>query len=675
MAGDANDPTYRDPSQPVEMRVDDLLGRMTLAEKVEQLHGLQRAPIDDLYHTPPNERLGIPGYRMVDGPRGVRAGKTTAFPVGMARGATFDPELERRVGAAMGVETSARGGNVLLAPCINLLRHPSWGRAQETYGEDPHHLGVMGAAFVEGVQQHVVASVKHYAVNSIENTRFTMSANLSERTLREVYLPHFQRCIAAGVGSVMSAYNRVNGEWCAENAHLLRDILKGEWGFDGFVESDWLLGMHDTVGSIRAGLDIEMPRPKVYGRNLLAAVESGTVPVELVDDAVRRVLRIMIRFGIFDGRAHAAPSVIACAAHTDLAREVAQKSLVLLRNEGELLPLDRARLRRIAVVGELAGAKNLGDRGSSYVSPPWVVTALQGLQDAAGPAIEVEPFLTDAPNAQQLDRIASADAVIVVAGLSSKDEGEGQVTVGDRLRLELPEAQEELILSVVAANPRTAVVLEGGSAIVVERWIERVPAVLIAWYPGMEGGHAIAAGLFGDVNPAGRLPLTFVRAASDLPSFDVEHDEIEYGPLHGYRLADHAGLEPRFPFGFGLSYTRFAYRALAMESSTLRADGQLQATVEIANVGTRDGDEVVQLYVGCARSRVARPVRELKAFARVHVAAGETARVEFDVPMSDLRYWDEDAKAWLLEETDYVVEAGPSSRELPLRAELKVRLG
>ncbi|MBY0279513.1 glycoside hydrolase family 3 C-terminal domain-containing protein [Candidatus Binatia bacterium] len=675
MAGDARSELYRDPSQPLERRVDDLLARMTLAEKVEQLHGLQREPIDGLYHTPPNERLGIPGFRMVDGPRGVRAGKATAFPVGMARGATFDPDLERRVGEAMGRETSARGGNVLLAPCINLLRHPSWGRAQETYGEDPFHVGTMGAAFVEGVQRHVVASVKHFAVNSIENTRFTVSANLAERTLREVYLPHFQRCITAGAGSVMSAYNRVNGEWCAENAHLLRDVLKGEWAFDGFVESDWLLGMHDTVGSIRAGLDIEMPRPKVYGRNLLAAVESGAVPVELVDDAVRRVLRIMIRFGIFDGRPDEKPSLIACAAHTELAREVGEKSLVLLRNECELLPLDRARLRRIAVVGELAGAKNLGDRGSSYVSPPWVVTVLQGLQDAAGPSIEVEPFLTDAPNAHQLDRIASADAVIVLAGLSSKDEGEGQITAGDRLRLELPEAQEDLILRVAVANPRCVVVLEGGSAIIVERWIEHVPAVLLAWYPGMEGGHAIAAGLFGDVNPGGRLPLTFVRAKSDLPTFDVERDEIEYGPLHGYRLADHAGLEPRFPFGFGLSYTRFAYRALLMESSTLRADGQLQATVEIANVGARAGDEVVQLYVGCARSRVARPVRELKAFTRVHVEAGAMARVELDVPMSELRYWDEDAGGWLLEETRYVVWVGPSSRELPLRSEFDVRLG
>lgn len=675
MADDAQGEIYRDRSQPLERRVDDLLGRMTLAEKVEQLHGLQREPIDGLYHTPANERLGIPGFRMVDGPRGVRAGKATAFPVGMARGATFDPDLERRVGEAMGLETSARGGNVLLAPCINLLRHPSWGRAQETYGEDPFHVGVMGAAFVEGAQRHVVASVKHFAVNSIENTRFTVSANLSERTLREVYLPHFARCIAAGAGSVMSAYNRVNGEWCAENAHLLREILKGEWGFDGFVESDWLLGMHDTVRSIRAGLDIEMPRPKVYGRNLLAAVESGAVPVELVDDAVRRVLRIMMRFGIFDGRPAAKPSLVACATHTELAREVAEKSLVLLRNEDELLPLDRGRLRRIAVVGELAAAKNLGDRGSSYVSPPWVVTPLQGIEDAAGPAIEVEPILTGAPNAAQLERIAAADAVVVVAGLSSKDEGEGQITVGDRLRLELPEAQEELILRVAAANPRTVVVLEGGSAIVVERWIERVPAVLLAWYPGMEGGHAIAGALFGDVVPGGRLPLTFPRSAAELPSFDVEHDEVEYGPLHGYRLADHAGLEPRFPFGFGLSYARFAYRALLMESSTLRADGTLQATVEIANVGGCAGDEVVQLYVGCARSRVARPVRELKGFARVRLEAGETARVEFEVPMSELRYWDDDARGWLLEETDYVVWAGPSSRQLPLRAELKVRLG
>lgn len=665
---------FRDRSAPIESRVEDLLARMTLAEKVEQMHGLQREAIDGLYHTPANELLGIPGFRMVDGPRGVRAGKATAFPVGMARGATFDPDLERRVGEAIGLETAAKGGNVILAPVVNVLRHPRWGRAQETYGEDPHHLGVMGEAFIEGAQRHVVASVKHYAVNSIENNRFTVSANLDERTLREVYLPHFARCIRAGVGSVMSAYNRVNGTWCAEHRLLLREILKGEWGFDGFVESDWIMGMHDTVASVEAGLDVEMPRPKVYGRNLLAAVESGAVPVELVDDAVRRILRVMLRFGIFDGKPAPDASVVACAAHTALAREVAQKSLVLLRNEGGLLPLDPDALRRIAVVGELAGRKNLGDHGSSYVSPPWAVTPLDGIQSVAE-RVEIDPILTDAPSATQLERIVTADVAIVVVGLTTRDEGEGQIAAGDRSGLTLPAAQEELILQVAAANPRTIVVLEGGSAIVVERWIERVPAVLLAWYPGMEGGSAIAEALFGAVNPAGRLPITFARSADDLPAFDNEHDDVAYDALHGYRLADHAQTEPRFPFGFGLSYTTFAYRALLMESTTLRADGILQATVELENTGTRAGDEVVQLYVGCARSRVPRPVRELRAFARVALSPGATARVALEVPMSELAYWDAGSRAWLLEETDYTVWVGPSSRELPLHATFRVQLG
>lgn len=679
---------YRDPRQPLAARVDDLLARMTLEEKVAQMHGLQREPIDGLYHTPSNERLGIPGFRMVDGPRGVRAGKATAFPVGMARGATFDPDLERRVGEAIALETRARGGNVLLAPVVNLLRHPSWGRAQETYGEDPHHVGVMGAAFIEGAQRHVVASVKHYALNSIENSRFTVSAKVSERTLREVYLPHFERAVRAGVGSVMSAYNRVHvvrpssnqpatdagssAAWCAEHPLLLRDILKNEWGFDGFVESDWLLGMHDTVASALAGLDIEMPRPKVYGRKLLAAVESGDVPVAVVDDAVRRILRIQMRFGIYDGWPPADPSVVACASHVALAREVAVKSLVLLRNEGALLPLDRRTLHRVAVVGSLAGAKNLGDRGSSFVDPPWVATPLQGLRDAAGDVV-VDPILSDAPSDAQLERIAAADVAIVVAGLTSRDEGEGQITVGDRLRLELPEAQEELILRVAAANPRTVVVLEGGSAIVVERWIERVPAVLLAWYPGMEGGHAIAAALFGDASPGGRLPMTFARAASELPPFDATADEVEYGPLHGYRLADHAGYEPRFPFGFGLSYATFAYRALTLAADEVGASDVVEATIEVENTSARDGEEVVQLYVGRASSRVERPVRELRAFGRLALAAHARGTITLRVPVAELAYWDESTRAWTVEPGEYTIWAGSSSRALPLEATLRVR--
>jgi len=664
---------YSDPAQPLESRVEDLLARMTLEEKVAQMHGLQREAIDGLYHTPANERLGIPGFRMVDGPRGVRAGKATAFPVGMARGATFDADLERRVGEAIGSETSARGGNVILAPVVNVLRHPRWGRAQETYGEDPHHLGVMGAAFIEGAQRHVVASVKHFAVNSIENNRFTVSANLDERTLREVYLPHFARAVRAGVGSVMSAYNRVNGTWCGEHRQLLGEILKGEWGFDGFVESDWIFGTHDTAASARAGLDIEMPKARVY-KGLVAAVESGDVPLAAIDDAVRRILRIMFRFGIFDGRPGAAASVVACGAHVALAREVAARSLVLLRNENALLPLDRTKLRRIAVVGELAGRKNLGDHGSSYVSPPYTVTPLDGIQ-TIGDRVETDPILSDTPSPDQLARIASADAAIVVVGLTTKDEGEGQIAAGDRIRLELAEAQEQLVLAVAAANPRTIVVREGGSAIVVERWIEQVGAVLLAWYPGMEGGHAIADAIFGEVNPAGRLPITFPRGEEQLPTFDNEHDEVAYGPLHGYRLADERGFEPRFPFGFGLSYTTFAYRALMMEVTTLRPDGVLQVTVELTNTGARAGDEVVQLYVGCAGSRVTRPVRELRAFARTHLAPGQTVQVALEVPVAELAFYDVAARAWVVEEITYTAYVGPSSRELPLHASFRVQQG
>ncbi|HEY8516925.1 MAG TPA: glycoside hydrolase family 3 C-terminal domain-containing protein [Candidatus Binatia bacterium] len=663
---------FRDPARPVEERVEDLLRRMTLEEKIEQMSGLQMEAIDGLYHTPANERLGIPGFRMVDGPRGVRAGETTAFPVGMARGATFDPDLERRVGEAIGVETLARGGNVILAPVVNLLRHPRWGRAQETYGEDTHHVGVMGAAFVEGAQRHVVASVKHYAVNSIENNRFTVSANLSERTLREVYLPHFHRVVRAGVGSMMAAYNRVNGVWCAEHELLLRRILKEEWGYDGFVESDWIFGMHDTVGSVRAGLDIEMPCAKVYGERLRQAVESGAVSEALIDDAVRRILRIMFRFDIYDGPLPLDPTIVACAEHTALAREVARKSIVLLKNDGALLPIDRTQTRRIALVGALADEKNLGDRGSSYVSPPYAVTPRAAFEERAH-GFTLDVVATDTPTAEDLARIAQADVAIVVAGLTYEDEGEGQVAAGDRTRLELSDEHERLILDVARANPRTVVVLEGGSAIVVERWIDQVPAVLMAWYPGMEGGHAIAEVLLGEVAPSGRLPITFPRSEDQLPPWANDRDEVEYGFLHGYRLLDAAGEEPRFPFGFGLSYTTFAYRSLTLESDAIAPDGVLRAHVEVANTGAVAADEVVQLYVGAQGSRVERAPRDLRAFERVHVAPGETATVVLEVPAAELAYWDEGAGAWRIEDVEYVAWVGGSSRDLPLRASFRVK--
>jgi beta-glucosidase len=662
---------YRDPSRPVEERVEDLLGRMTLEEKVEQMHGSPPEGTPELWPTPANERLGIPGFHMVDGPRGVRAGTATTFPVGAARGATFDPDLEERVGRAIGAEAAAKGADVLLAPTINVLRHPRWGRAQETYGEDPFHVGTMGAAFVRGAQEHVIASAKHFAANSIEDVRFTVDVTVDERTLREIYLPHFRRAVDAGVGSVMSAYNKVNGSWCGESVHLLREILKGEWGFDGFVESDWVFGTHDTVGSALGGLDVEMPWPNWYGAPLVEAVRAGDVPEATIDDAARRILRAKFRFGLFDGRDPVDPAVVEGAEHVALALEVARESIVLLRNEAGALPVDRGSLRSLAVVGALAGVANLGDTGSSDCTPSSAVTPLAGLGVRAGTA-DVVHVGTDTPSATDLDAVAAADAAVVVVGLTAADEGESVIGAGDRDSLLLREEHQALVRAVAARNPRTIVVLEGSGAVTTDGWGDAAPALLVAWYPGMEGGRALADVIFGDVNPSGRLPVAFPRAETDLPPFENTGDEATYGYFHGYRHLDREGTEPLHPFGFGLSYTVFEYADLRLEAATVAADGTVRATVDVRNAGGRDGTEVVQLYVGAPGSAVERAVRELRAFRRVAVGAGETVAVELEFPAGDLAYWDAGREAWVVEPIEYVVEVGRSSRDLPLSARFRV---
>lgn len=665
---------YRDPSAPIEARVDDLLGRMTLAEKVEQMHG-SGFPADSrgLYPTPENTRLGIPGLAMVDGPRGVSAatGFATTFPVGSARGATFDPDLELRVGRAMGAEARARQASVLLAPTINLLRQPQWGRAQETYGEDTFHLGAMGAAFIRGAQEHVIASAKHFAVNSIENTRFNVNVTVDERTLREVYLPHFKRAVDAGVGSVMSAYNKVNGEYCSQNRHLLTDILKDDWGFDGFVESDWLLAVRSTAPSALAGLDIEMPSPAYYGQKLVDAVNVGEVPIAVIDDAVRRILRMKFRFGIFDGRASLDPAIVVeSPAHRDLALEVARKAIVLLKNDAAL-PLDRATVRRVAVVGALAARANLGDTGSSAARPSHAVSPLEGIQAAAG-GVAISAIASDEFDADQARQIEDADAAVVVVGLTAADEGEAGISGGDRETLALSAAHQQLVRDVASHNPRTIVVLEGGSAITVEGWVDQARAILMAWYPGQDGGTAIAEVLFGDVDPSGKLNVTVPTSEAQLPPFDARAKAVEYDYLHGYRSVDHAGLEPRYPFGFGLAYTTFSIHDLTLERESLAADGTLRARVRVANTGARSGDEVVQLYVGAVGSRVERAVRDLRAFQRVSLAAGETKTVTLRVPVADLAYFDVAEDRFVVEPIEYVAQVGTSSRDLPLVARFRV---
>ncbi len=660
-----------DPNAALEQRVDELVSQMTLEEKILQMAGAgsDGAP----FSVPGVERLGVPTFEMSDGPRGVQAGGgTTQLPVGMMRGATWDPEVERRVGEVMGRELRAVGGNVLLAPTINILSHPSWGRAQETYGEDVHHLSRMGVAFVEGVQEYALANPKHYAANNIENTRFEVDVNVDERTLREIYLPHFRAAVVEGrAASIMTAYNLVNGEYCAENDHLVREILKTEWGFDGFALSDWILGTRSTVPSALAGLDIEMPVARFYGDLLLEAVVAGEVPEELIDDAIKRMVRKKLQFRL-DEPSNVDPSVIASDEHLAVAQEVAEKGAVLLNNESAALPLDESALSRLAVVGLLADTPNTGDTGSSNTSPSFIVTPLQGIEEAVGSAVTIDHIGKDSLEPADETFIQQADAAIVVSGLTSDDEGEGLIAAGDRLELGLSPERVALIQNVAALNPRTIVVLQGGSAITMGDWLPDIEALLMAWYPGQMGGHAIANLLFGDANPSGKLPLTIPRSVDDLPPFDAISKSVTYQYFHGYRHIDREGLDPQFEFGFGLSYTTFAIDELQADRSSAGAEDIVRFSVDVTNTGSVAGAEVVQLYVTYPGSVVARANLELKGFQKVTLEPGETQTVEIELPVNSLAYYDVAESAWVLEGLTHEVHVGTSSRDLPLSTTLTV---
>lgn len=655
----------------LEARVDELVSQMTLEEKIAQMVG--GGSTGPGASVPGVERLGVPTFQMSDGPRGVSARPgTTQVPVGMARGASWDPELERRIGQLMGRELRAIGANVLLAPNINILSHPSWGRAQETYGEDVHHLSRMGVAFIEGVQEYAIANAKHYAANNIEDTRFEVNAIVDERTLREIYLPHFRAAVLeADVGSVMTAYNLVNGLYCAENDHLVREILKTDWAFDGFAISDWILGTRSTVPSALAGLDIEMPGELFYGQALLDAVVDGDVPEELIDEAVGRTVRKKLQFRL-DQPSPVDESVIASDEHLALAREAAVQGSVLLKNVSDTLPLDAGALSRVAVVGFLSDTPNTGDMGSSDTSPSFIVTPLEGIEEAVGGAVTIDHIGKDTLDASDETVVQQADAVIVVVGLTGEDESESLFGGGDRVELGLSPEHVGLIQGVATLNARTVVVLEGGSAITMGDWLPDVEALLMAWYPGQMGGHAIADLLFGDANPSGKLSLSIPKSVDDLPPFDAVSTEVTYQYFHGYRHIDREGLTPEFEFGFGLSYTTFAVDNLRADQSSAVADDVVRFSVDVSNTGDVAGAEVVQLYVTYPGSAVERANLELKGFKKVMLEPGETQTVEIDVPVNNLAYYDVSASAWTLEDLEHQVHVGSSSRDLPLSVMLSV---
>ena len=651
------------------------------------------------------KRLGIPGVRFTDGPRGVILDGGTTFPVSMARGAAWDPGLEERVGDAIGREIRALGGNYFGGVCINLLRHPAWGRAQETYGEDPHHLGALGAALTRGVQRHVMACAKHFALNSMENARFKVDVTIDPRALHEVYLPHFRRVVDEGVASVMSAYNSLNGEWCGQNFQLLTGILKQQWGFQGFVVTDFIFGMRDAKKAALAGQDIEMPFGLLFPRDLKGLVERGEVPLERVDDAALRILRQEVRFGQGRDPRDYGPEVVGCEAHRRLAREAAEKSIVLLKNDGGLLPLRD--VRRLAVLGRLADTPNTGDGGSSNTRPAHVVTPLEGLRAAIGDKVELA-YDDGAEPARAAAVARDADAALVVVGYTHADEGEyippdifadflpsfpppgpehqafaesiqgggadtGMPLGGDRERLTLNPRDEALIQAVSSANPRAIVAIMAGSAVITEAWRDRAQAILMLWYPGQEGGHALAEVITGKVNPSGRLPCTFPARVEDLPFFDRNATKITYDLWHGYRKLERDGAAPAFPFGFGLSYTTFDYSGLTLVRSELNAREALEATVEVTNAGAVAGEEVVQLYVGTEGSKVERARKELKAFARVALEPGETRTVRLSVPAADLAYFNAATSGWVVEPIAYAAIVGRHALDPDaLRAEFRV---
>ena len=636
------------------------------------------------------ERLGVPALYFTDGPRGVARGNSTCFPVTMARGASWDRDLERRIGEVMGIEARAQGCNLSGAVCVNLLRHPGWGRAQETYGEDPFHVGEMGAALSNGIQTHnVIATVKHFAVNSIENARFKIDVRVDERSLREIYLPHFKRILDAGCASVMSAYNKLNGEYCGQHRRLLTDILRHEWGFDGFVHSDWIMGVYQPYGA-SAGLDIEKPEPIHFGQKLIDAVENGQIEPSVVDTACRRILTVLYAFTSAEDPIEAyTGDLVAAPTHIDLAREAAEKSAVLLRNES-ILPLEKS--AQIGVFGHLAEQENIGDFGSSRVRPPYVTTALEGLSNHLATALTLAGSEAELQTAAEVAK--TLDVAIIIAGTTADDEGEfipgdlgsgpalpdgvgeqleearsdeassedagalggGQDRGGDREKLRLPDDQVALIKAVAAANPNTIVVIVSGSAIICD-WAPQVAGILQTFYAGMEGGTALARLLYGEVSPSGKLPFTVAPSESDYPFFDKNADDIDYGLLHGYTLMKATQTQAQFPFGKGLSYTSFSYRALSVQ----KLDHGLEIEASITNTGDCAGDEVVQLYVDFPNLIIERPAPLLKGFERVSLAPGERKLVSLFVPYDDLKYWDVSTDEWRLEPGRHRLALAPDS--------------
>src|SRR5579864_2962919 len=707
-------PTYKNPNLPVEQRVQDLLGRMTLQEKLAMLSGA------DWMQTVPNQRLGIPSIKMADGPLGIRswAGPsrktggmsakmqimTTAFPAGVAMAATWDTELVQAEGKAIGEEVKALGRDMILGPTVNINRTLLWGRNFEGYSEDPYLTSRLAVAYINGVQgEGVIATVKHFAANNQEFERHRVNVKVDERALNEIYFPAFKAAVEeAGVWSVMSAYNKLNGVYCAEDPYLLKDMLRQHWNFKGFVVSDWG-STYSSAATVNAGMDLEMPggtpmqewlkEPDTIAagngagwlapEKVLPEVRSGKISTGTIDENVGDILRVIFVSGQFD-KPHTATGEIDTAEQRALARKASDESIVLLKNNGDILPLDPSKIHSLVVIGPNAAIARTGGGGSSLVVPKYSVSPLKGIQDRAGERVKVsyalgvsmegEDHAKDTAEArtqlieQAARAAATADAAVIVVGRSAKLESEDF----DIKSLDLPAGQDDLIDAVANANKNSVVVINAGGSVTMSRWIGKVPAILDLWYGGQEGGNAIADVLFGDANPSGKLPVSFVKQWKDSPAYGHypgENLQVDYaeGIYVGYRYFDKRNIEPLFPFGYGLSYTKFDYSDLKVSPDKAAPSQSVGVTLRVRNSGSRAGAEVVELYLHDAHSTVDHPIQELKGFRRVVLAPGETRVVDFTLDRSAMAYYSTAKRDWVAEPGQFDVLVGSSSRDIRLK--------
>jgi len=693
-----------------EPLIDSIISEMTLDEKVGMLHGT------GMFVSGGVERLGIPEFHYTDGPNGVREelerhswnplnlgnDSATFFPTGSALGATWNRELAYQYGEALGLETRARGKDMILGPAVNIMRTPIGGRTFEYFTEDPYLNAEISVGYVRGVQnQDVAVCVKHFAANNQESERNRVSIEMNERTLREIYLPAYKATVEdADAMGMMGAYNKFRGEYLCQNDYLNNQMLKGEWGFKGMIVSDWG-ATHNTVTAALGGLDVEMgtwTRNQNYDQNFMGlplrdSVLAGIIPMDVINDKVHRILRVTYNLNkMEEGRQK---GEFVSGRIQKIARDVASESIVLLKNEKTLLPLSISNLKSIAVIGFNATRKQAKGGFTAGVKTKYEITPLEGLKNKIGNLVQINYAMgyeqkfeqennwrtpaINTPNdsliAQAVEAARNSDVAIIFAGNTREIETETL----DRETLTLPFGQDELIKAVAAVNPNTVVVIIAGAPVNLNTTNEVAPSILYGWFNGSEGGNALADVLFGDVNPSGKLPFTIPVNLNDvgvhaLNAYPGENQVMEYkeGILVGYRWFDTKNIAPAFPFGFGLSYTTFEFTDLKSDKNVYQTGDQIQLSLSIENTGTIEGKEVVQCYMHDEASSVMRPAKELKAFEKVDLKPGEKKRVTLTIDVEDLAFFDENSNNWKIEPGNFTFMVGSSSRNTPQQTTIKV---